>query len=121
MSEHEHQAAVIQWARLAQYPGLDLLFAVPNGGLRTKAEAGKLKAEGVKSGVPDLCLPVARGPYHGLFLEMKKPGVRRASEAQNWWIESLMKQGYFAHVASGVDEAIAVLKWYCKGASPKIT
>src|SRR6266404_5945156 len=113
MSEHDHQVAVIQWAGLSvrKYPELAMLFAVPNGGLRDKATAGKLKAEGVKSGVPDLCLPVARGVFHGCFIEMKKPGVKRGSKDQGVWIGSLTSQGYFARVVSGVDEAIEVLKW----------
>jgi hypothetical protein len=46
-------------------------YAVPNGGYRNIYVARKLKAEGVKAGVADLCLPAARRGYHGLYLEMK--------------------------------------------------
>ena len=62
MSEHQEQKALIQWARLNQqrFPELDLLFAIPNGGLRNIRVARKLKSEGVKPGVSDLFLPVAR-------------------------------------------------------------
>jgi hypothetical protein len=49
-------------------------FAVPNGGLRNKVQAAKLKAEGVKPGVPDVFLPYPCGQYAGLWLEFKKPG-----------------------------------------------
>ena len=61
MSEHLHQKALFEWADRMEgaWPELRLMYAIPNGGLRTKAQAGKLKAEGVKPGVPDIHLPVA--------------------------------------------------------------
>ena len=68
-SESQEQQALFEWAELSKrcFPELELLFHVPNGGARSKATAGRLKAEGVKPGVPDLCLPVPRGAYHGLL------------------------------------------------------
>lgn len=74
--EHAEQAAVIQWVdwHIPSYSELQLLYAVANGGHRHKAVVGKLKAEGVRRGVPDLCLPVARSGAHGLYLQMKAPG-----------------------------------------------
>ena len=71
--EHIEQCALIRWAAYNQkkYPELELLFAIPNGGARHPATAVKLKAEGVKAGMPDLCLPVQRGIYIGLWIEMK--------------------------------------------------
>ena len=96
-SEHEHQKAVIEWAEVksGQYPELRLLYAIPNGGHRHKAVAAKLKAEGVKPGVPDLCLPVRRGEYSGLYIEMKAKwhGIKRPqrpepSEEQRWWLRN---------------------------------
>ena len=73
MTEHDEQAALFQWAELmaAQIPELRLMFAIPNGGHRHIGVARKLKAEGVKPGVPDIFLPVARNKFHGLFIEMK--------------------------------------------------
>ena len=73
MSEHSEQCALITWSILArpQYPELEWLFAVPNGGHRHAVTAMKLKNEGVKPGVFDLFLPTPRGGYHGLFIEMK--------------------------------------------------
>ena len=62
MSEHHEQCALFAWLRL-QWPDLDRVsFAIPNGGHRHKAVAGKLKAEGVKAGVPDIFIayPIAR-------------------------------------------------------------
>ena len=73
MSEHDEQAALFEWAtwHTSQCPELGLLFAIPNGGHRHPVVAARLKAEGVRAGVPDICLPVARKGYHGLFVELK--------------------------------------------------
>lgn len=105
-TEHQEQAALIQWARLHEkkYPELRLLFAIPNGGLRNKATAGKLRAEGVKAGVPDLCLPVARLNYHGLYIELKtKSG--RLSVSQRMWFYDLLRNGYLSLVCFGWEAA----------------
>lgn len=119
-NEHTEQAAVIQWAMMqeGQYPELRLLHASLNGaklpytrnkkGERYSREAGKLIDEGLKSGVPDLCLPVGRGGYFGLYIEMKvKPN--KPTPAQLAFIESLNDQGYLAVVRYGSDEAIRTL------------
>ena len=73
--EHDAQVAVIQWWAYA-HKGFGLpefaLFAVPNAGAGAqRGQAGKMKAEGARSGIPDLLLPVARGAYRGLCIEMK--------------------------------------------------
>lgn len=74
MTEHEEQKALIEWSAWMSNarPELSLMFAVPNGGDRHPAVAAKLKAEGVKAGVPDIFLPVPRNGYHGLFIELKE-------------------------------------------------
>ena len=64
--EHEIQKAICEYLDIRGV----CYWAVPNGGKRSKAEAGRLKAEGVKSGVPDLTV-VHDGMYYGL--EVKKP------------------------------------------------
>lgn len=114
--EHTEQVAVIQWAELSlgRYPELELLHAIPNGGHRRPGVAGKLRAEGVRRGVPDLCLPVARGGAHGLYIEMKAPGGRERPE-QRWWRERLCEQGYRSVVCVGADEAICALVAYLAG------
>ena len=84
-TEHQEQVALIHWAKMrsATLPELGLLFAIPNGGERHLFVAKKLKAEGVKPGTPDLCLPVARGGYHGLFIEMKRMKGGRVTKQRN--------------------------------------
>lgn len=71
--EADQQRKLFQWTTFirTEYPEVDLMFHIPNGGSRNKLEAANLKRQGVKAGVPDLFLPVSRGGYHGLFIELK--------------------------------------------------
>lgn len=119
MSEHDDQAAFVGWCRLMSrcYPGLALIHAIPNGGGRSRREAGRLKAEGVLAGVPDLFLPVARGGYHGLYIELKRSAVGaaprgRISRVQADVMTLLRAQGYATTVCYGYAEAIAAVERY---------
>jgi len=111
--EHDEQVALMTWCKLHErkYPELNLLFAIPNGSARHISVAKKLKAEGVKSGVPDLCLPIARGKYHGAFIEMKCL-PNKPSKNQAVWIDSLREQGYLSIVAYNWDTARQALEAY---------
>lgn len=113
-TEHAEQRALITWASLStgKHPELRLLFAIPNGGARSKAAAGKLKAEGVKPGVPDLCLPVARGGHHGLYLEMKRVKGGTLSPEQKQWHQALTEHGYHVALCKGLQAAQASLITY---------
>ena len=87
--------------------------ALPRPQRRDKGRCGGQAPEtaGVKRGVPDLCLPVPSGRYHGLFLELKTSTGRATSE-QKWWVERLNAAGYFAEVCHGWESAVRVLEWY---------
>ncbi|WP_160688371.1 VRR-NUC domain-containing protein [Clostridium sp. C2-6-12] len=113
MTEAQEQKFLFQWAGVARqkYPELELLFHVPNGGKREKREAASLRKEGVKAGVPDLVLPVARGEYFGLYIELKV-GKNKPKEHQLKWIEDLKFQGYFVKVCYGWIEASEVIENY---------
>lgn len=113
--EHAEQVALFTWARLqtARTPELALLFAIPNGGHRHKAVAAKLKAEGVKAGVPDICLPVARGSYHGLYIELKAKGGR-PTDGQFAWARLLAEQGYYSCFCVGWEEAKKTIENYLR-------
>lgn len=95
----------------AKLPELALLFHVPNGGARDAIEGRHLKQVGVKQGVPDLCLPVPRGRYAALYIELKTE-TGRASEPQKWWIYHLNAAGNFAEVCHGWESAVRVIEWY---------
>ncbi len=112
-SESNEQISLFEWCEynLGKYPELKLLFHVPNGGYRSTTTAGRMKAEGVKPGVPDLCLPVARQGYHGLFIEMKA-GRNKPTAYQMQWLENLSNQGYLAVVCHGWEEATKILTDY---------
>lgn len=83
----------------------DYLAAIPNGGRRNAREAALMKAEGVKAGVSDLVLALARNGFHGLWIEMKKPGRSSESDAQRAWRLRMERAGYKAIVCKGWDEA----------------
>jgi hypothetical protein len=104
----------MQWADAAKgrAPELGLLYAIPNGGARHIAVARKLKAEGVKSGVPDLCLPVARGSYHSLYIEMKAGPTARVNVNQAVWHRALREQGHAVRVAYGWEQARDAINLY---------
>ena len=114
--EDREQAAVIQWAEYesGRLPGVNLIYAIPNGGSRNKIEAANLKRTGVKPGVPDLFLPVARRGCHGLYIEMKRREGGRLSENQRVWLKRLHEQGYAAVVCHGFDEAVTAIENYYK-------
>ncbi len=115
-SEAQHQANVIAWSRLhrGEYPELAGLYHIPNGGRRDAVEARHLKEQGVKAGVPDLCLPVPRRGYHGLYIEMKTERGHTSPE-QEWWGEWLRGQGCLWRVCHGWQAAVDLLAWYLGG------
>ena len=65
----------------------------------------------MKKGVPDLCLPVPRKNYHGLYIEMKY-GNGRTSKEQREWINKLNEQGYKAVVCNGFEKAKETIEKY---------
>lgn len=133
-TEHGHQCALFCWAASLNQHGwpeaVRLMFAIPNGGQRgdgTKRGAaiagGRLIAEGVKAGVPDIMLPVPVARtlsfcgYHGLFIEMKRPksvGKRKGitQTEQSDFAKQLETQGYKCVVAYGWEQARDAIKDY---------
>ncbi len=126
LTEHAEQSELIRWTREAEtlrdYPEVELLFAIPNGAKlpykgkgrrRYSKEAVNLKREGLKPGVPDLCLPVPAGVYNGLFIEMKslRKGAK-ASDEQLWWFKMLTAQGFKCVVCRGFEAARDEIKNY---------
>lgn len=116
MTENQEQAMLFEWARLMEHkhPELKLLFAIPNGGYRPPKTAAILKATGVKSGVPDICLPVPRGEWAGLYIELKRRKGGTLSANQRIWLNALTEQGHMAVCCKGADEAIRTIERYLK-------
>ncbi|MGE6387354.1 VRR-NUC domain-containing protein [Pseudomonas sp. NPDC078416] len=110
------QAALIKELELRLPDVASLIYHVPNGGHRHKQVAVKLKGQGVKAGVPDLVLPMARGGYFGLYLEFKAtaPNDAAVSASQHVWIRRLNDQGYLAIVCRGHFDAMEQIRAYLR-------
>lgn len=112
-TEHAHQAALFCW--MAQnretWPELKWAYAIPNGGERNKIVAARMKAEGVKSGISDICLPFARKGFHGFYIEMKKPGGKESKE-QIEFGQFLKDQGYHYECCDHWEVARHMIVWY---------
>lgn len=108
MLESDLQIAVFAWAntQVGLYPELFWLHAIPNGGYRSGREAVGLQRQGVKAGIIDISLDVARKGYHGIKIELKKPGgkCKAPSKEQSQYIEFLTEQGYYCFVSNDFDE-----------------
>lgn len=122
-TEHAEQVAVMRWAKdmEVEWPELALLYAIPNFagrlGHATARHGARLKAEGRKRGVPDLCLPVPRGidhtsVYHGLYVELKRQRGGTVSPEQKQWHAALREQGYRVEVCKGAAAAIDTITRY---------
>ena len=97
-SEHYEQRELVSWFRRT-WPEVRI-FAIPNGGARSAATAGRLKAEGVSRGVPDLFVPAWR-----LWLEMKRSKGGSLDPAQRDWLAYLESVGYATMVCRGCEDA----------------
>ncbi len=113
-TEHDIQSAFVEIAILNEkhHRELTKLYAIPNGGYRSKSEGMRLKAEGVKAGFPDMALDVARQGYHGLKLEFKRGKGGKVNEDQLRWHDELIAEGYFVAVVRSVEEAMLATSWY---------
>ena len=126
-SEAGEQTALFCWAaqQRARYPELEWLYAIPNGGARgdkrsAMIRGGQLKAQGVKAGVSDICLPVKRGQWSGLYIELKRVSLRPVRQGSAGGVTSeqaafgafVQGQGYGFAVCYGWVEASRVIEQY---------
>lgn len=113
--EDVEQECLLRWSEFVKgkYPEVRLLYHIPNGGSRNKLEAEHLRRQGVKAGVPDLCLPVPRGRYHGLYIELKAKD-NTPTQKQKDWLADLDAQGYKTAVCWGWETASELLEEYLR-------
>ena len=111
--ESQLQRQCVAWFRL-QYPKhARLLFAVPNGGRRSRIEAAIMKAEGVTAGVSDLILLEPRGGYGALCIEMKtKESGSGQTEKQKEWQAATEAAGNKYVVCRSLDSFMAEVTKY---------
>ena len=107
------QAKVIAWAKRHEhiYPYLWLLHCSLNGVKMTKAQAVRAIAQGMKKGVADLFLPVKKGVYSGLYIEMKSEKGRTSID-QSKFLTAVSENDYLAHICYSAVEAIDKIKGY---------
>lgn len=121
--EADEQAALFRWSKMMKryHPELALLNGSLNGVRLTIGQAVKAKKQGMKKGFPDIFLPVPRGDYYGLFIELKIKPYRnhkhkivypKISGEQLWWIAKLKAMGYRAEICKGYDLAIVEILNY---------
>jgi len=108
--EYEEQVKLVKYL---DYKGF-LFYHCPNGGSRDMREAVKFKRLGVKSGVPDICIPMPSNGYHGCYIELKRKIGGNISLKQRQWVEALKVQGYAAYICKGADDAIQIIDNYFK-------
>lgn len=117
--EHDAQTAFFNWVEwvslMGDYAELYSAFAIPNGGHRHKAVAKRMKAEGVRAGVADICLPfpsVCDGnQYHAAYIEMKV-GRNKLTKEQRDFLARMRDCGNFVAVCYGSIAAIAAAQFY---------
>lgn len=120
-SEDKEQMTLFMWAALAVniYPELALMYHVPNEGKRSIVTGSKMKQLGLKSGVPDIMLPVAHGGYIGLAIEMKY-GKNKVTENQSRWLDMMSRHGHKTAVCYSFEEAKKVITAYLKAEHTQI-
>jgi hypothetical protein len=113
-SEERIQVAVFKWAADNEklYPELCTLYAIPNAGKRSSYSGARLRESGLRAGVPDLCLPVPRGGFGSLYIELKKGDTSRVSLSQKIWVNRLRAHGSYAVVCRSYQDAIKTLELY---------
>lgn len=115
-TESQEQQRLFQWAKMqsGKYPELELMYHIPNEGKRSRITGRRMVAEGLKKGVPDICLPVARGGSHGLYIELKRTKDWKITQEQENWMRDLMGQGYEVALCIGWEKAADVILNYLR-------
>lgn len=113
MSEHSEQVALFEALQIhsKKEPMLQWAFAIPNGFYSTPAQKHKMRNEGLKPGVWDIFLPVARKGYHGLFIEMKF-GKNTLSDQQKEFHKFIENQNYLGCIAYHWEQAYRYILEY---------
>ena len=106
-SEDAEQEAVVEYCDLLHIP----IVHIPNEGKRSLSYAARMKRMGLKKGISDLCLPIARGIYHGLYIELKSLDGRLTKE-QNEFLAAVREQGYCGFACYGGVSAVKVIEQY---------
>jgi hypothetical protein len=112
MTEAQEQEALFQ---RAQYHPVtrDLLYAIPNDGIRTVAQGARFKRRGLRPGMPDVCLPYPAGGFSALYIELKTQ-KGKPTKSQLQCLDNLRKAGNAAYIAHGWVEAWEIITDYLR-------
>jgi hypothetical protein len=99
--EAQLQRSVVKFLDIYERLGLLLYFHIPNGGSRNVIEAANLKLQGVRAGVPDLCVIPINGPVCFIELKSKEGSL---TDKQKAWIKGLNYCGCPTRVCRSLDE-----------------
>lgn len=113
VSEETEQIALYRWAAYmsGKLPGIESMYHIPNEGKRSIAAGARLKMAGLKAGIPDNHLPVARGGYHSLYIELKVDR-NKPTQAQKDCMAKLAALGNAVAVCYGWEEAKECIEQY---------
>lgn len=88
---------------------LSLAYSTQNGvkigGARKFGIITQMKKTGLKKGIPDVCIPYARGGFHALYIEMKRQKGGIISDDQQQIAECLRAEGNKVVFCKGFDDA----------------
>lgn len=143
--EEQEQITLLHWAAFQRIriPGVreklplsEFIIAIPNGAhlagneKQRGMQMARLKRLGLKPGASDLLVALARGEWHGLWLEMKRPRhtfdggaaiARAVREDQRTFGELMQRVGYRHAVAYGFEEAQSIVESYVEGRDVLLT
>lgn len=116
MTKHLEDAELIaffDWVRWQEKknPVLKVIHHVPNEGKTTLAGGARKKRKGCRAGILDINVPIPKGDYCGLWIELKTI-KGKVSVEQKKIIEILHRLGHCIRIAYSGEEAINILKWY---------
>lgn len=115
--EAQEQKWLLEWVALntAAHPELALFYHIPNEGKRSYSSGRELVMQGMKRGVPDNCLPVPKGEYGALYIELKRRHGGNVSDEQRGWIDALNRAGNRAVICYGWEAAAEEIMKYLAG------
>mgnify|MGYP003402343736 CR=1 FL=1 len=113
VSEHQIQSVCIQWARLMAKSNdkFKMIYAVPNGGKRSRSSGAKFRREGLTKGVFDVMVDVPMRGFHGMRLEFKTEKGKLSEEQKN--MQALyLKFGYVTSIIRNFNQFRSVIEAY---------
>lgn len=124
VKEHDLYMMLADYLRY-EYKGAIWRFDLAADLKLTIGQARKHKHLQQHRGYPDLFIAEPRGKYHGLFLEVKRPGVKvhkrdgelvadKHIREQESTLQELRERGYSAEFACGFDEAKKIIDGYLR-------